>query len=48
MRFLPFRKAYGIPVTACHVARSADEAAERAEEMGFPVVLKLNSTTVAR
>eukprot|EP00913_Durusdinium_trenchii_P006523 g6127.t1 len=39
-------KAYGIPVTPCELANSPAEAAKAAEEMGFPVVLKLNSTTI--
>ncbi|MFW5931128.1 MAG: acetate--CoA ligase family protein [Desulfosalsimonas sp.] len=32
--------SFGVPVTAEFVAASADEAAARAEETGFPVVLK--------
>ncbi|HJT87537.1 MAG TPA: GNAT family N-acetyltransferase, partial [Bryobacteraceae bacterium] len=38
--------AYGIPVTKTAVARSAAEAAEAADAMGYPVVLKLYSETV--
>ncbi|CAE7456976.1 unnamed protein product [Symbiodinium natans] len=39
-------KAYGIPVTACEVASSPAEAAAAAEKIGYPVVMKLNSTTI--
>ncbi|CAN5616693.1 bifunctional acetate--CoA ligase family protein/GNAT family N-acetyltransferase [soil metagenome] len=38
--------AYGIPITEMRVARSPDEAALAAAEMGYPVVLKLHSRTV--
>ncbi|MFQ5571702.1 MAG: bifunctional acetate--CoA ligase family protein/GNAT family N-acetyltransferase, partial [Rhodothermales bacterium] len=38
--------AYGIPTTRTLVAASADEAVERAEEIGYPVVLKLHSFTI--
>lgn len=38
--------AYGIPVVETRLARSAGEAAEYAERMGYPVVLKLNSETI--
>lgn len=38
--------AYDIPTTPTRLARSADEAARIAGEMGFPVVLKLNSETI--
>ncbi|MBK8900315.1 MAG: bifunctional acetate--CoA ligase family protein/GNAT family N-acetyltransferase [Anaerolineaceae bacterium] len=38
--------AYGIPTVETRLARSADEAAAIAEEMGYPVVLKLNSETI--
>jgi acetyltransferase len=37
---------YGIPTVPTLVAASPDEAAARAREIGFPVVLKLNSETV--
>ncbi|CAE7194469.1 unnamed protein product [Symbiodinium sp. CCMP2456] len=39
-------KAYDIPVTACELASSPDEAAAAAEKIGYPVVMKLNSTTI--
>jgi acetyltransferase len=39
-------QAYGIPVTETFVARSADEAAERAEQVGYPVVLKVHSPQI--
>ncbi|MFZ5911076.1 MAG: acetate--CoA ligase alpha subunit [Chloroflexota bacterium] len=38
--------AYGIPTVPTHVAKSADEAIAKAEELGYPVVLKLHSETV--
>jgi acetyltransferase len=38
--------AYGIPVAPTVACRSADEAVAAAGRMGFPVVLKLLSTTV--
>jgi acetate---CoA ligase (ADP-forming) len=38
--------AYGIPVVAHRLAGSADEAAEAAREMGFPVVLKVVSPQI--
>ena len=38
--------AYGIPVVETRLASSADEAAAHAEAIGYPVVLKLNSTAV--
>jgi len=38
--------AYGIPTVPTHIATSADEAVARAEEQGYPVVLKLHSETV--
>lgn len=37
---------YGIPTVPTHVAASAEQAAARACETGFPVVLKLNSETI--
>lgn len=37
---------YGIPTVPTHLAKSEDEAAVRAEEIGYPVVLKLHSETV--
>lgn len=39
-------KAYGIPTVQTKVADSEDEAVRAAEEMHFPVVLKLNSKTI--
>lgn len=39
-------KAYGIPVVKTEVATSAEEAVTIAENMGFPVVLKLYSNTI--
>lgn len=38
--------AYGIPTVETRLARSADEAVAIATEIGFPVVLKLNSETI--
>src|SRR5690606_19800951 len=38
--------AYGIPVSETVHAWTEEEAAQRATEMGFPVVLKLHSTTI--
>ncbi len=38
--------AYGIPTVPTKVARSADEAAAIAEQMGFPIVVKLFSRTI--
>ncbi|MEW6303544.1 MAG: bifunctional acetate--CoA ligase family protein/GNAT family N-acetyltransferase [Verrucomicrobiota bacterium] len=38
--------AYGIPVVETHVATTEDEAVKFAEQMGFPVVLKLHSETI--
>lgn len=38
--------AYGIPTVETRLARSADEAAAVAAEIGFPVVIKLNSETI--
>ncbi len=39
-------KAYGIPVTETRIATTVDEAVKAAEEIGFPVVLKLHSETI--
>ncbi len=39
-------EAYGIPTVITRLAESADEAAAKAEEIGFPVVVKLNSETI--
>ena len=38
--------AYGIPTVRTEIARSADEAAERAASIGYPVVIKLHSETI--
>ncbi|CAA9498531.1 MAG: Acetyl-CoA synthetase (ADP-forming) alpha and beta chains, putative [uncultured Rubrobacteraceae bacterium] len=38
--------AYGIPTVQTEVARSADEAVDLANGMGYPVVLKLDSETI--
>lgn len=38
--------AYGIPTVETHIAQTAEEAARRAEELRYPVVLKLNSRTI--
>lgn len=37
---------YEIPTVPTHVAHSADAAAQKAREMGFPVVLKLHSLKI--
>ncbi|MBP0021866.1 MAG: bifunctional acetate--CoA ligase family protein/GNAT family N-acetyltransferase [Cyanobacteria bacterium SBLK] len=39
-------EAYNIPTVPTHVATSIEEAVEQAEKIGYPVVLKLNSTTI--
>jgi acetyltransferase len=39
-------EAYGIPAVETRLASSEDSAAAAAAEIGFPVVLKLNSTTI--
>ncbi|WP_448570293.1 bifunctional acetate--CoA ligase family protein/GNAT family N-acetyltransferase [Trichothermofontia sp.] len=38
--------AYGIPTVPTYLATSAEAAVERAEQLGYPVVLKLNSEVV--
>jgi acetyltransferase len=38
--------AYGIPVVETKVARSEDEAVRVAEEIGYPVVIKLHSESI--
>lgn len=38
--------AYGLPVTETRLAEHADEAVRQAEDIGYPVVLKLHSTTI--
>ena len=37
---------YGIPTVETRIARSADEAAEAASQIGYPAVVKLHSETV--
>jgi len=37
---------YGIPTVETRIARSEDEAAQQAKEIGFPVVLKIFSDTI--
>lgn len=37
---------YGIPVVETHIAKTPQEAADRAKKMGFPLVLKLSSETI--
>jgi acetyltransferase len=37
---------YGIPTVPTLIAKTADEAVTKAEELGYPVVLKLHSETV--
>jgi len=39
-------KEYGIPAAETRAARSAEEAATQARELGFPVVMKVRSTTI--
>ena len=39
--------AYGIPVPPIQPARSADEAAQAAQEMGFPVAMKIASPDIS-
>ena len=39
-------KDYGIPAAETRVARSAQEAAEQAREIGFPVAMKVRSSTI--
>jgi acetyltransferase len=39
-------QAYGIPIVETRLAASEEEAAKAARDIGFPVVLKLNSSTV--
>ena len=41
-----FLEAYEIPVTKPQAARSADEAAEVANRLGYPVVLKIHSPQI--
>ena len=39
-------KAYGIPTTEIRMAATAGEAVAHADQMGYPVVVKLHSTTI--
>ncbi len=39
-------KEYGIPVVDTRIAQSAEEAAKQAAKLGFPVALKIRSTTI--
>lgn len=39
-------REYGIPVAATHAANSPEEAAQAGTEIGFPVAMKLRSTTL--
>jgi len=41
-----FLEAYEIPVTKPHPARNADEAAQLARQLGYPVVMKINSPQI--
>ncbi len=38
--------AYGIPTVETRIARSADEAVKIADELGYPIVIKLHSETI--
>jgi acetyltransferase len=38
---------YGVPIAAEHVVDTADEAGAAAEQIGFPVVVKLNGDAIA-
>lgn len=39
--------AYGVPVVSTYIARDADEAVQRAMEIGFPVAIKLVSPDIS-
>jgi acetyltransferase len=39
-------KAYGIPATETRIAKTAEEAVAAANEIGYPVVLKVHSETI--
>lgn len=41
-----FLEAYGIPITKPFLARTADQAAEVAKRIGFPVVMKIHSPQI--
>lgn len=38
--------AYGIPTVPTHLAMSADDAVAKANEIGYPVVIKIHSNTI--
>lgn len=38
--------AYGIPTVETRIAKSADEAVKIADELGYPIVIKLHSETI--
>ena len=38
--------AYGIPTVPTHLAPSVDQAIEKANEIGYPVVIKIHSNTI--
>jgi len=38
--------AYGIPTVATHIAESKEEAVAAAQDIGYPVVVKLHSTSI--
>ena len=38
--------AYGIPTVPTHLALSPDDAVEKANEIGYPVVIKIHSNTI--
>ena len=42
----PLLEAYGIPVVQGHLAENEDEAVRIAEQIGFPVVMKINSPDI--
>jgi acetyltransferase len=46
MEVMRVLEAYGIPVAPYHVARTADEAARAAAELGWPVVMKVLSERI--
>jgi len=42
----PLLEQYGIPVVPAHLVTSAEQAVEAAQEMGFPVALKISSPDI--
>ena len=42
----PLLEAYGIPVVQGHLAENEDDAVRIAEQIGFPVVMKINSPDI--